>query len=92
MVLCSMEKICHVWHGVSGKNFTILGNSMMFNVPSALRKQFAACLHEQAIPQRAQAAYHKWLRYYWDCCHTYHFPHDPKESLPHVLKKLQEKR
>ncbi len=65
---------------------------MMLNIPSALRKQFAACLHEQAIPQRAQAAYHKWLRYYWDWCHTYHFPYEHRESLPHVLKKLQEKR
>jgi hypothetical protein len=65
---------------------------MMFNVPSALRKQFAACLQQQAVPQRAQAAYHKWLRYYWDFCHKYHFPHEHRESLPHFLKKLQEKR
>jgi hypothetical protein len=64
----------------------------MVSVPSALRKQFAAWLHEQAIPQRAQAAYHKWLRYYWDFCHKYHFPHEHRESLPHFLKKLQEKR
>ena len=68
------------------------GNSMMFSVPPALRKQFAACLHEQTIPQRVQVAYQKWLRYYWDFCHKYHFPHERKESLPHFLKKLQEKR
>jgi len=27
-----MEEICHVWHGMSRKNFTIPENSMMLNV------------------------------------------------------------
>jgi hypothetical protein len=49
-------------------------------------------IHDQAIPRCAQAAYHKWLRYYWDFCHKYHFPPEQHASLPHFLKKLQEKR
>jgi hypothetical protein len=47
---------------------------MMLNIPSALHKRFVACLHAQAIPRRAQAAYHKWLRYYLNVYQKYHFP------------------
>ncbi|HWP49159.1 MAG TPA: integron integrase [Candidatus Limnocylindrales bacterium] len=64
----------------------------MLNIPSALRTQFETCLRNTAIPKHAHAAYIKWLRYYLDFCQKYHFPHTQRESLPHFLHKLQEKK
>ena len=64
----------------------------MLNLPSALRTEFDTCLRNAAIPKPAHAAYTKWLRYYLDFCQKYHFPHAQKESLPHFLHKLQEKK
>lgn len=64
----------------------------MFRVPPALYTQFESCLCSQTVPQQARAAYHRWLRYYLDFCHKYHFPPERQESLPHFLKKLQEKQ
>jgi hypothetical protein len=34
----------------------------------------------------------KWLRYYLDFCRKYDFAHERRESLPHFLSKLEEKR
>jgi integron integrase len=64
----------------------------MLTLPSALRTEFETCLRNAAIPKPAHAAYTKWLRYYLDFCQKYHFPHAQKESLPHFLHKLQEKK
>jgi hypothetical protein len=64
----------------------------MLHIPPALRTQFETCLWNMAIPKHAQAAYIKWLRYYLDFCQKYHFPHAQRESLPHFLHKLQEKK
>jgi integron integrase len=61
-------------------------------LPSRLRADFERCLRHKGIPPNTQAAYHTWLRYYWDFCHKYHFPHDQQASLPHFLKKLQDKK
>jgi hypothetical protein len=36
--------------------------------------------------------YKKWLHDYLDVCRKDHFPQKQKESLPHFLKKLQDKR
>ncbi|MBI1987083.1 MAG: phage integrase N-terminal SAM-like domain-containing protein [Nitrospinae bacterium] len=38
-----------------------------------------------------QAAYAKWLRYYLDFCHKYHFPPQQRGSLAPFLQKLEEK-
>jgi hypothetical protein len=65
---------------------------IMVTIPLSIRMQFQASLPQQAIPPHAQAAYLKWLQYYLDFCQKYHFPPEYKESLPHFLKKLQEKR
>lgn len=45
----------------------------MLNIPTSLREQFQACLQQHGIPLHAQTAYLKWLRYYLDFCHKYHF-------------------
>ena len=39
-----------------------------------------------------QGAYKKWLRYYLDFCQKYHFPPIHKDSLPPLIRKLQEKK
>jgi integron integrase len=64
----------------------------MLTIPSFLQTQFQEYLRNRTIPNTIQAAYLKWLRYDLDFCQKYHFPPEYKESLPHFLKKLQEKR
>ena len=65
---------------------------LMIPVPSDVCRQFGEYVQTRNIPQHQKGAMMKWLRYYWDFCHKYHFPHEHRESLPHFLKKLQEKR
>ena len=65
---------------------------MMFKITSALQTQFEVCLRNKGIPEKTYGLYKKWLRYYLDFCQKYNFPQKQKESLPHFLKKLQEKR
>jgi site-specific recombinase XerD len=64
----------------------------MLTIPSLLRTQFREYLWDKTVPPNTQAAYLKWLRYYLDFCQKYHFPQEHRDSLPHFLKKLQEKR
>ncbi len=64
----------------------------MFTVPATLRAQFEARLQQDSLPNHTRAAFHKWLRYYLDVCHKYHFPPERRESLPHFIRKLQQKR
>jgi len=64
----------------------------MLAIPSALQAQFEEYLRNKEIPSSLQGAYKKWLRYYLDFCQKYHFPPIPKESLPHFIHKLQEKK
>ena len=64
----------------------------MFTVPADLRVQFEARLQQDSLPNKSQIAFHKWLRYYLDFCHKYHFLAEQRESLPHFLQKLQQKR
>ena len=64
----------------------------MLAIPSALQAQFEEYLRNRAIPNNLQGAYKKWLRYYLDFCQKYNFPPIHKESLPHFIRKLQEKK
>ncbi len=64
----------------------------MLTIPSALLTQFEAYLRNKAIPNSLQGAYKKWLRYYLDFCQKYHFPPVNEQSLPHFIRKLQEKK
>ena len=64
----------------------------MLAIPSALPAQFEEYLRNKAIPNSLQGAYKKWLRYYLDFCQKYHFPPIHKDSLPHFIRKLQEKK
>ena len=64
----------------------------MIKIPSTLQTQFWTCLRNANIPKSRHGVYTKWLRYYLDFCQKYHFPPEQQESLPHFLKKLQDKK
>ena len=64
----------------------------MLNIQISLRRQFQSSLQQHGIPPHVQTAYLKWLRYYLDFCHKYHFAPEQHDSLPHFLRKLQEKK
>ena len=64
----------------------------MIKISQELKVQFEALLAQKEIPKRLHSEYLKWLRYYFDFCHKYSFEKSKKESLPHFIKKLQDKR
>ncbi len=64
----------------------------MLSIPSSLQEQFAVCLRNKKVPNRAHASYKKWLRFYLDFCLKYHFTPNQKESFTHFLGKLHEKK
>ena len=64
----------------------------MEKIPSNVRTAFETGLRYKGVTHNTQAAYLKWLGYYWDFCHKYHFPPEQQTSLPHFLKKLQYKK
>ena len=64
----------------------------MLAIPYALQTQFEEYLQNKATPNRLQGEYKKWLRYYLDFCQKYKFSPTHKESLPHFIHKLQEKK
>ena len=64
----------------------------MLQIPPKIRAQFDTMLIEKNIPKSAHTDYRKWLRYYLDFCHKYHFDNLKKESLPHFIKKIRDKR
>jgi len=64
----------------------------MLDIPSALQEQFEEYLRNKPIPNSSRGAYKKWLRYYLDFCRNHKFRPIRKESLPHFIRKLQEKK
>lgn len=61
------------------------------HIPQNIKTGFDSLLIYKEIPGKDHNNFRKWLRYYLDFCNKYHFPASKKESLPHFLKKLQEK-
>jgi hypothetical protein len=53
--------------------------------------KFDPLLVHKGIPKNEHYNFRKWLRYYLDLCKKYHFLESNPESLPHFIKKLQEK-
>ena len=63
----------------------------MLQIPAQLANQFVVYIGQQGIPA-GQHRYHlKWMRYYLDFCHKYHFKQGTDASLSAFLKKLGEK-
>ena len=63
----------------------------MLQIPPKIRAQFNIMLIQKNIPKSAHTDYRKWLRYYLDFCHKYHFDNSKKESLPHFIKKIKDR-
>ena len=64
----------------------------MLKISSSLQARFEAYLRNNQVPNRAYTSYKKWLRFYLDFCRKYHFSPTQRESLPHFLDKLREKK
>lgn len=64
----------------------------MIPIQPEIKALFDKQLLGREIPIGVQSQYRKWLRYYLDFCHKYHFNNKIENSLPRFLKKLQEKR
>jgi len=64
----------------------------MLAIPPTFKTQFEECLRNKPVPNSLHGYYKKWLRYYLDFCSKYSFPPRQKESLPHFIHKLQEKK
>ena len=64
----------------------------MLRIPPALLTQYSLYLAEKSVPDQWHPSYSKWLRYYLDFCHKYHFesasPRSKQRSLPAFLRKL----
>jgi hypothetical protein len=60
-------------------------------LPVNLAHQFDVLLDQKGLDVRNKAAYLKWLRFYWDFCHQYHYDPYRSESLSPFLDKLGEK-
>ncbi len=63
----------------------------MIPVPPDVQKRFWEYVCQTTPSNANHGASLKWLRYYWDFCQKYHFPHEQQESVPHFLRKLEEK-
>ena len=64
----------------------------MIQIPEQIQRHFNSALGTKNIPVKFHADYRKWLRYYLDFCHKYHFKAADRKSLPCFIKKLQEKK
>jgi len=64
----------------------------MLQIPAQLTNQFKTYIGQQGIPAAQHRHYLKWMRYYLDFCHKYHFKQETDMSLSAFLKKLNEKK
>ncbi len=63
----------------------------MIQLPSKLSDRYTTFLKSTDVPTAQHQYYIKWLRYYLDFCHKYHFDKGSTESMPAFLEKLKEK-
>jgi hypothetical protein len=61
-------------------------------LPTDLAHQFDVLLDSKGLDGQDKATYLKWLRFYWDFCHQYHYDAYRSERLPSFLDKLRKKR
>jgi len=64
----------------------------MLQIPAQIASQFRTYIGQQGIPASQHGYYLKWMRYYLDFCHKYHFEQGTDTSLSAFLKKLGEKK
>ena len=64
----------------------------MKQISPKIQASYELLLFEKEIPRMDHRFYKKWLRYYLDFCVKYHFESSSKESLPHFIQKLRQKK
>ena len=64
----------------------------MLNIPYEIRTTYDALLAQCTVPPQQRSIYKKWLRYYLDFCHKYHFAAEQQASLSAFVEKLHSKR
>ena len=64
----------------------------MIQIPAHLISQYTTLIGRRGVQSSTQQYYVKWLRYYLDFCHKYHFEQYAKESLSAFVEKLREKK
>jgi integrase len=64
----------------------------MKQIPANIQARYESLLFEKTVPKIEHYYYKKWLRYYLDFCIKYHYESSSKESLPHFIQKLQDKK
>jgi len=64
----------------------------MKQIPANIQARYESLLFEKTVPKIEHYYYKKWLRYYQDFCMKYHCESSSKESLPHFIQKLQDKK
>ena len=70
----------------------IFHKRIYLEIPKDITIKFNPILIHKRIPKNEHHNFRKWLRYYFDFCKKYHFPESKQQSLPHFIKKLQEKQ
>ena len=63
----------------------------MLPLSSEVVHAYDAALAQRKISSDERNHYKKWLRYYLDYCHKYHFSPADKQSFSHFHKKLSSK-
>jgi hypothetical protein len=63
----------------------------MFPVPPDLSRRYDAMLERSGVALTHRPYYRKWLRYYLDFCHKYHFAQSDSESFSAFDDKLRQK-
>ena len=63
----------------------------MLKIPSQIVSLYDELLAKTALPVRSHFLYKKWLRYYLDFCHKYHFEPSIRQNISRFLNKLEEK-
>lgn len=64
----------------------------MITIHTDLERQFKIILGRVEVPRQSHCLYLKWLRYYLDFSAKYQFEAGTKDTLPHFIGKLREKR
>jgi hypothetical protein len=63
----------------------------MLKIPSKIMSLYDELLAKTAVPVQSHFLYKKWLRYYLDFCHKYHFEPSTRQDISRFLNKLEEK-
>ncbi len=64
----------------------------MLKIPPDIQLSYKSFLEEKGVPLEYRQHHLKWLRYYLDFCHKYHFDRRSPKSLGPFLQKLAQKR